>query len=359
MGPADPTTAWARDVVDGRILSGELVRYAAERHLRDLKDGPARGLHWRPEKAAHPLGFFPAVLSITAGAKVGEPFHPLPWHGFVIGSLFGWRKDSGRMRFRAGWLETGKGQAKSPLMAAIGLYLMGWAGIHRSQIYAIGQDKATANVLFGDAVAMCRAPIPGSEDESETLEFRGDVIIRGEGDNAWKLEAEHLAAVDGAVIDKTFVAAQVAEIVAEHDVQFLAFDPAGMADFSAACEEIALPVWRWKGAEEPQGEGLKLVAHGQGNKVAYEDRQLVMPRSIERLEDRILTERITIAHSPVTYACAANAQMLPDGQGNRSFDKRRSRGRIDGIVTIAMGVGAATMNETPTFEPDAWIASYA
>jgi phage terminase large subunit-like protein len=575
----DPTTDWARDVVDGRILSGELVRYAAERHLRDLKDGPARGLHWRPEKAAHPLGFFPAVLSITAGAKVGEPFHPLPWHRFVIGSLFGWRKDSGRMRFRAGWLETGKGQAKSPLMAAIGLYLMGWAGIQRSQIYAIGQDKATANVLFGDAVAMCRAPIPGSEDETETLEFRGDVIIRGEGDNAWKLEhpdtqsmfrslangeaisgprptavladeihefkantpietwrraiakmpgdalmllgtntpastqivgtdyseffqkvargeirddeafafvarvdkadretvfeneacwpkalpalgvtfpienirgevntakqllstalsvkrlyfgipvgatdfwiaeeawaavqgevdpealkgrpcwlaldlskkndltaltavweaedghlhaltwywtvkegiadrsrrdqtpydqwveAEHLAAVEGAVIDKTFVAAQVARLVAEHDVQFLAFDPAGMADFIAACEEIALPVWRWKGAEEPQGDGLKLVAHGQGNKVAYEDRQLVMPRSIERLEDRILTERITIAHSPVTYACAANAQMLPDGQGNRAFDKRRSRGRIDGIVTIAMAVGAAT-----------------
>ncbi|MFF8799539.1 MULTISPECIES: hypothetical protein [unclassified Methylobacterium] len=86
---ADPTTAWAQDVVAGRILAGELVRHAAERHLRDLRDGPVRGLHWRPEKAAHPLGFFPAVLSITAGAKVGEPFHSLPWHRFVIGSLFG------------------------------------------------------------------------------------------------------------------------------------------------------------------------------------------------------------------------------------------------------------------------------
>jgi hypothetical protein len=26
---------------------------------------------------------------------------------------------------------------------------------------------------------------------------------------------------------------------------------------------------------------------------------------------------------------------------NRCFDKKRSRGRIDGLVTIAMGVGAA------------------
>ncbi|KQQ13286.1 terminase [Methylobacterium sp. Leaf123] len=589
---ADPTTAWARDVVSGRIVAGELVKHAAERHLRDLRDASGRGLHWRPEKAAHPLAFFPAVLSITAGAKVGEPFNPLPWHGFVIGSIFGWRKSSGRMRFRAGWLETGKGQAKSPLMAAIGLYLMGWAGIRRSQIYAIGQDKATANVLFGDAVAMCRAPIPGSDEgDEETLENRGDVIIRGEGDNAWKVEhpetqsmfralangeavsgprptavladeihefkangsietwkraiakmpgdaimllgtntpastqivgtdysefyqkvargeitddeaftfiarvdkadretvfeneacwpkalpalgvtfpienirgevntarqllstamsvkrlyfgipvgstdfwiaeeawlavqgavdpeemkgrpcwlsldlskkndltaltavwigedghlyaftwywtvsdgladrsrrdqtpydqwveAEHLTAVPGAVIDKTFVAAKVADLVAEHNVQFLAFDVAGIADFIAACEQVGLPVWRWMGPDKPEGSGLKLVAHAQGTRVVFEDRQLCMPRSIERLEDRILRKAITIAASPVTYACAANAHLTHDGQSNRAFDKNRSRGRIDGIVTNAMAVGAATMNEAPDAGPSVY-----
>jgi phage terminase large subunit-like protein len=564
-------------VVEGRIIAGEIVRHAAERHLRDLKDGQARGLHWSPEKAAHALGFFPAVLSVTAGAKAGEPFHPLPWHTFVIGSLFGWRKDSGRMRFRAGWLETGKGQAKSPLMAAIGIYLMGYYGIPRSEIYSIGQDRATANVLFKDAVAMCRAPIPGG-DESDTLEERGEVVIRGEGDNAWKIEHpetsskfqslangeaisgprptavladeihefkhgtsietwrraiakmpgdaimllgtntpastqivgteysefyqkvakgeirddeafafiarvdkadretifdneqvwakalpalgvtfpienirgevntarqllstalsvkrlyfgipigaidfwiaeeawsdvqgkvdpeelkgcrcwlsldlsqkndltaltavwidddghlwaktwywttkqgladraradqapyeqwvadKHLTAVDGAVIDKTYVAQQVAKIVAEHDVQFLAFDPAGMADFMKACEDVGLDVWKYEGPDKPEGQGLKLVSHAQGTRVMFEDKQLCMPRSIERLEDRILTGGITIDASPVTYSCAANAALASDGQKNRAFDKKRSRGRIDGLVTIAMATGAA------------------
>ncbi len=575
--PNDPTTAWAVDVVEGRIIAGEIVRHAAERHLRDLKDGAARGLHWSPERAAHALGFFPAVLSVTAGAKAGEPFHPLPWHTFVIGSLFGWRKDSGRMRFRAGWLETGKGQAKSPLMAAIGIYLMGYYGIPRSEIYSIGQDRATANVLFKDAVAMCRAPIPGG-DETDTLEERGEVVIRGEGDNAWKIEhpetsskfqslangeaisgprptavladeihefkhgtsietwrraiakmpgdalmllgtntpastqvvgteysefyqkvakgeitddeafafiarvdkadretifdneqvwakalpalgvtfpienirgevntarqllstalsvkrlyfgipigaidfwiAEeawsavqgevdpetlkgcrcwlsldlsqkndltaltavwigedghlyaktwywttkqgladraradqapyeqwveqgYLTAVPGAVIDKTYVAQQVAEIVAEHDVQFLAFDPAGMADFIKACDDVGLDVWKYEGPEKPEGKGLKLVSHAQGTRVMFEDKQLCMPRSIERLEDRILTGGITIDASPVTYSCAANAALISDGQKNRAFDKKRSRGRIDGLVTIAMATGAA------------------
>lgn len=575
-------------MVDGKVVAGELVRYAAERHLRDLKDGERRGLHFRPEKAEHALGFFPAVLSITAGSKAGEPFHPLPWHVFTIGSLFGWRKASGRMRFRAGWLETGKGQAKSPLMAAIGLYLMGYYGIRRSEVYSIGQDRATANVLFKDAVAMCRANIPGAdEDETDTLESRGEVVIRGELDNAWKIEhpetgskfqslangeaisgprptlvaadeihefksagpietwrraiakmpgdalmllgtntpastqivgtdyseffqkiakgeieddeafafvarvdkadrekvfdnedcwakalpalgttfpienirgevntarqllstalsvkrlyfgipigstefwiAEeawvavqgavdpeefrgcpcwlsldlsqkndltaltaiwlkdgryhaktwywttkhgladraradqapyeqwvdkwHLTAVDAPVIDKTFVAAEVARLVAEHNVEFLAFDPAGMGDFIAACDEIGFAVWRWKGPEEPEGVGLKMVSHAQGTRVVFEDKQLCMPRSIERLEDMVLEKRIVIDGSPVTYSCAANAHVVSDAQKNRAFDKRRSRGRIDGMVTIAMAAGAATMNEIEAEKP--------
>ncbi|MCO5129751.1 MAG: terminase large subunit [Xanthobacteraceae bacterium] len=595
--PSDPTTRWARDVVDGRIVSGELVRYAAERHLRDLVDGKERGLYWAPERAEHAFGFFPSVLAITEGAKVGEPFNLLPWHTFVVGSLFGWRKDSGRMRFRSGWLETGKGQAKSPLMAAIGIYMMGYYGIPRAKVYAIGQDKQTANVLFKDAAAMCRAPIPGTDpQDNQTLESLGEVIIRGFLDNAFKIEhpstnsvfqslangeaisgpkptlvsadeihefksntsietwmraiakmpgdalmllgtntpastqivgteysefyqrvarnefvddeafsfiarvdkadhdkvfdneecwvkalpalnitfpienirgevntarermstamsvkrlyfgipvgvanfwmeeepwaavqvpvdpadhkgekcwlsldlskkndltalsacwkrpdcsetgdLEHLfvktwywtvqdgladrarrdvakyvewaedpsvdfTALAGKTIDKTFAAAEVARLCAEHDVEFLAFDAAGMADFISACEQIGFAVWQYEGPGKPEGHGLKLVRHNQGKRRVFEEKQLTMPTSIERLEDRVLNGTISVDNSPVTYMCAANAIIDPDGQGNRCFDKAKSRGRIDGIVTTAMAVGAALMNEGAKLE---------
>jgi phage terminase large subunit-like protein len=565
----------------GKIIAGEHQMAAAERHLKDLREGQKRGLHWSPKDAARAIEFPPAVLSVTAGAAEGKPFNLLPWQVFCTGSLFGWRKDSGRMRFRSAWVETGKGQAKSPWMAATGLYMGGWYGVKRAEVYSIGQDRATANVLFKDAVAMCRAPIPGGEeDDEDSLVSRGDVIIRGEGDNAWKIEfpeiggkfqslangqaisgprpimvaadeihefrtndsietwkraiakmpgdglmllgtntpaatqivgtdysefyqkvatgevhddeafaficrvdkadrdtvfdneavwkkslpalgvtfpvenirgevntarvllstafsvkrlyfgipigaadfwiaedawsavqgrvdserqrgrkcwlsldlsdkndltaltavwaderghlyaktwywttkqglAERslsdnakyvewsedpevdLTAVPGAVIDKTFVAAEVKELCSEHDVEFLAFDPAGMADFIGACEQIGFPVWKYEGPDKPEGQGLKLVAHGQGKRVSFEDRALCMPRAIERLEDRILERSITIDSSPVTYMCAGNALVDADGQGNRAFDKKRSRGRIDGLVTIAMATCAA------------------
>ena len=532
------------------------------------------------------------MFSITAGALAGKPFEPLPWHLFSVGSLFGWHRDSGRLRFRNGWLETGKGQAKSPLLAAIGLYMMGWHGIRRSVVYSIGWDKRTANVLFQDAVSMCRAQIPG-RDEGDNLASLKQVEIRGFLGNAWKIEhpstesffqalantdnnsgprpsmvaadeihefkddaalrtwrqaitkepgdafllmgtntpastqivgtdysefyqgvakgeivddeafafiarvdfkdretvfdnqdcwikalpalgitfpienimgevanarvrlstamsvrrlffgiptgsvdfwiaeeawvaiqgdvdltemrglpcwlsldlsqkndltaltavwhgekdgdehhfaktwywttkdglhdraladnapyemwveKKYLTAIDGPVIDKTFVAAEVARIASEHDIQFLAFDPAGIDDFIAACDEIGFEVWRWKGPKEPEGHGLRLVSHAQGTRIVFEEKQLCMPRSIERLEDMILAKSITVDNSPVTYSCAANAMVVADGQNNRAFDKRRSRGRIDGMVTIAMAAGASTAS----FEDDE-VSSY-
>jgi phage terminase large subunit-like protein len=574
---ADPTTAWAQAAVRGDFVVGELVRHAAERHLRDLRDARKRGYFWRPDLAQRALDFFPSLFTITDGPAAGKPFNLIPYQTFCVGSLMGWVNADGRWRFRQAWVETGKGQAKSPLMAGLGLYAMGWCGFERSQIYSIAANKQTANVLFKDACAMCRAQVPGYGDD-ENLEELGHVVLRGELDNAWKIEhpatgsfflplaggekqsgprprmvladeihefttdaqietwlraiakvagsammvlgtntpatsqivgtsysdtaqavakgdvkddsafafvarvdkadretvfekeacwakalpalgvtfpltnireqvqtartristassvkrlyfgiptgaadfwideeswaavlgevdeaalkgckcwlsldlskkndltaltatwidaedliksktwywttkiglpdrakADHapyedwveqgyLTAVPGATIDKTFVAAEVARICAEHDVEELVFDTAQMADFEAACEEIGLPAWRFRGADAPQGEGLKMVAHAQGTRVLFEDRQYCMPRSIERLEDRILQKTIVIDNSPVTYSCAANAALIEDGMKNRAFDKKRSRGRIDGIVTIAMGVGAA------------------
>ncbi|MDF1506332.1 terminase large subunit, partial [Roseisolibacter sp. H3M3-2] len=183
----DPTTAWARATVRGEFVTGDLVRHAAERHLKDLRDAEKRGYFWRPELAQRAIDFFPSLFTITDGPAEGKPFHLIPYQVFIVGSLMGWVNATGRWRFRSGYVETGKGQAKSPMMAGLGLYAMGWCGFRRSQIYSIAANKQTSMVLFKDATAMCRAPVPGYDDH-ETLEALGHVVIRGEGDNAWKIE---------------------------------------------------------------------------------------------------------------------------------------------------------------------------
>src|SRR6185312_4115488 len=173
----DLATLYACDVLDGKVVAGELVKASCARHLRDLDGGSARGLSFDVDGAKRASGFFPAVLTVTEGIAEGQPFNLLPWHGFVAASLFGWRRSDGLRRFRMAWMETGKGQAKSPLMAGIGLYMMGFAGKQRSEVYAIAGDKDQANVLFKDGVNMCRATIPECDD-GDSLEARGTVVIR-------------------------------------------------------------------------------------------------------------------------------------------------------------------------------------
>lgn len=53
-----PVETYARDVVEGRIVAGQLVRLACRRHLDDLAAAVARGLVWDAAAARHALDFF-------------------------------------------------------------------------------------------------------------------------------------------------------------------------------------------------------------------------------------------------------------------------------------------------------------
>lgn len=108
---ADPTSAYARDVVAGRIVAGHLVRAACQRHLSDKRTGKRRGLTWSAKAANHAIGFFRDVLRLNGGEFEGAPFVLEPWESFIVGSLFGWLRADGTRRFRLAYLEIGKGNA--------------------------------------------------------------------------------------------------------------------------------------------------------------------------------------------------------------------------------------------------------
>ena len=60
-----------------------------------------------------------------------------------------------------------------------------------------------------------------------------------------------------------------------------------------------------------------------------------------------------LAHGghPVLTMCAANATVTRDPAGNRKLDKMRATGRIDGLVALAMALGAAQTVEAPAPDP--------
>lgn len=168
--PVDPVTAYALDVTAGAIVAGPLVRAACQRHLDDLKNGSARGLVWRPEKAQRAIDFFRDVLCLAEGEHAGKPFVLGMWQAFIVGSLFGWYTDDGFRRFRVGYVEVGKGNGKSPLAAGIGLYMLTADGEAGAEVYAAAAVKDQARIQYRDAVNM----VDLSEDLSEILVKHGE-----------------------------------------------------------------------------------------------------------------------------------------------------------------------------------------
>lgn len=166
---ADPVTQYAREVVGGRIVAGPHVRGACARHLRDQIDGVARGLVWDPLEANETFRFYREILRLNGGDFEGRPFELHLSQQFIVGSLFGWKSADGYRRFRVAYIEEGKGNGKSPMVAGIGLKMLVADGEPRAEVYAAATKKDQAQILFRDAVAMV--------DQSPDL----DVALRRSG----------------------------------------------------------------------------------------------------------------------------------------------------------------------------------
>ncbi len=144
-----------------------------------------------------------------------------------------------------------------------------------------------------------------------------------------------LNAVQGSkIIGFEYVAARVAEVASQYDVQMLAFD-------SFAFNKYFAP------ALDEAGSTVTLVEHPQGGKRKGPDSGLWMPGSKTELETLILEGRIRLRRSPVLISAMMSATVANDPYGNSWFSKIKSVNRIDALVSLAMAVGAATAGPPP------------
>lgn len=590
LSTADPTTAYARSVVSGEIIAGPHVRDACARHLRDLEDGPTRGLMWDTDAADRVFRYFSTVLRLNGGEHEGAPFDLAPSQAFIVGSLFGWLRADGTRRFRTAFIEQGKGSGKTPTAAGIGHYMTGADGEPRAETYAAATDKDQATILFRDAVSMARQspailsrvtfsggegreynlaylasgsffkPIssessgkgksgfrphcalldeihehptnamveflragtkgrrqpmifmitnsgvdrtsvcfeyhtyaievaagvkdddsffsyvcaldededpftdepdpelgyprswlkanpllgvtfqpsyleeqvrqakgmPGKESIVRRLNFcqwvdaenpwiDGDMwrscevdelpdtegfrvalaldlsskrdltaaakVVRLDDDtlaaevrfwtpkdtldererkdrvpySAW-VRSGHLIAVPGRSLDYAFVVKDLVDWLTGNDVS-LTFDTWRIEDFMRALDEEGIESWLYEGPDEPPGEGVRMVRHGQGFGGGASATSLWMPRSITDTEDAILKGRLKVRRNPALTWCNASAIVEQDASGNKKWSKRKSTGRIDGIVSLSMAVGLAMMAGEDAPEPQVYVFS--
>lgn len=132
----------------------------------------------------------------------------------------------------------------------------------------------------------------------------------------------------GKAIEYEYLAEYLRGFFDRNDVQAIGFDRYNMK---------FLQPWLVK-AGFNEAELEKFVEFGQGT--------ASMTPALRELEVRLLNGQLRHGKHPILNMCAANAKVIGDS-GARKFDKKTARGRIDGMVALAMAVGVMPSSEIP------------
>lgn len=134
----------------------------------------------------------------------------------------------------------------------------------------------------------------------------------------------HLNTTPGRAIEYEFVAEAMRGLFDRCDVVKIAFDRALFEH---------LKPWLIK-ANFSDEEIEKFIPYGQGT--------LSMTPALRALEVKLLGKQLRHGNHPILEMCAKNAKVVGDS-GARKFDKKHMRGRIDGMVALAMACGVMPM----------------
>ncbi|NEX61722.1 terminase large subunit [Noviherbaspirillum galbum] len=132
-----------------------------------------------------------------------------------------------------------------------------------------------------------------------------------------------LRTTPGATVDYEHVAHDIVTIVADLNLQAIAYDRWRIDVLRKELERI--------------GVDLPLVEWGQG----YKD----SAPALDALEAELLNGRVAHGMHPVLSMCAANAVVTKDPAGSRKLDKSRTTGRIDGLQAMAQAFGIAARTD--------------
>jgi phage terminase large subunit-like protein len=139
----------------------------------------------------------------------------------------------------------------------------------------------------------------------------------------WAREG-YLSTTEGKTIQYEHVAKHMRVLFNEYRVKKVAFDRWNMRHF--------VP-WLEKAGFSERLITEHFVEFGQGMQS--------MSPALRDLEQVLLDGELAHGNNPILSMCVAHTTIVLDDAGNRKPSKRRSAGRIDGLVALAMAMGVA------------------
>lgn len=191
-----------------------------------------------------------------------------------------------------------------------------WIGLDLSSV----SDLTGAVMVSEDGDVECKAWLPseGLLEKSKQDRVPYDV---------WAKQGI-LLTTPGKAIEYEYVAVQLKMVFDDYDVQQVNFDRYNMK---------FLHPWLVKAGFTP-AQMEKFTDFGQG--------MVSMSPALRELEMKLLQKKLKHGMNPILTMCIGNSRIEMDAAGNRKFTKKKSTGRIDLAVCLAMAVDALARHET-------------
>ena len=145
----DRVTAYARRIVAGEEVAGELHRLACQRHLNDLKRQrtPDFPYYWDAEAAQRVIDFA-ETLTIAEGSEP-KPVQLLDCQAFDIGCTLGWKKTvNNARRFRRRYKSMARQNGKTFENGILGTYIAGFSGYKHGKLFTVATKKRQARLAW-------------------------------------------------------------------------------------------------------------------------------------------------------------------------------------------------------------------
>lgn len=153
----DRVTAYAHEVVSGRIIAGQTQRQACERHLRDLeRQGTAEFPFVFDAECAQVLIDFAEALTLAEGEEP-EPLQLWGFQDFIFGSWHGWLTLDGYRRFRTSYVQVARQNGKSLGNAVPSLFYGNFDGYNYPQIYCAATKEDQARIVLKECLKFIKA----------------------------------------------------------------------------------------------------------------------------------------------------------------------------------------------------------
>lgn len=162
-------TQYALDVLEGRIIAGNLVKLACQRHINDLeRQGTEEFPFIFDEEKANLIIDYSETLTIAEGDEAFQ-LELADFQVFIFGSLNGWiHKDTGYRRCRTSYTQLARQNGKSMKNGILGTYYSNFDGYNYAQVYCTATKADQAKIVLKEMIKFINA----DEDLSELFEIK-------------------------------------------------------------------------------------------------------------------------------------------------------------------------------------------